>query len=134
MITDTEIIKCLIKETVCNVFEKSGGNLKLQEKDIYEILIEAAPENTSLIKFDGNFPQPDKIFDCEKGFKGDKGLCKRADYILISEKEESIFLIEVTSGSSKGDDDITCQLRGAECFVEYLKSNWKNILGQGYFS
>ncbi len=88
--TDTEILSEMIKSPVQTSEEYGKLLVKLYETQAPDVNVEIRdlPEDAVIIKAD-DFPPPDTIF------KGEKGECCRADYILISEKEKCILYIEL---------------------------------------
>ncbi len=62
-------------------------------------------------------------------FKPQKGLRKRADFIIVSNSQTGkwIICIETQKGTGKDPDEIEQQLRGAECFIGYCKCVGKSF-------
>lgn len=82
----------------------------------YRCKVTNIPLDTLVIKCD-SFPCTDSFFN-----SNDKE-CKRADYILISAVNKVISIIELkNSKESASNTDITAQLKGARCIVEYCDS------------
>ena len=78
-----------------------------------KVTIYGLPDDAVIIKADA-FTSPDSIF------QGNKGECKRADYVVISESKKIILYIEIKS--RKGThQEIVKQLQGAQCFVIYCR-------------
>lgn len=89
--------------------------LKLYEPNEADcvVLIRDVPPDALAIKAD-LFPQPRGVF------KGSKGECKRADYIVISEDKNIIIFVELKlSGAQR--NHVTQQLKGAHCFLRYCE-------------
>ncbi len=91
------------------------------EKDLYSVVIKGLPEEGSAIvlKID-NFPAPSKIF------KGSKGECKRADFVIItnSGNKKIIVFIEMKAKSKSTTEKlqhIVEQLKGAQCVIKYIE-------------
>jgi len=79
-----------------------------------EMTIHCLPEDAIIIKADG-FPSPRSFFDGDQ-----RGCCKRADYIIISEQEKTALFIEMKK--TKGDwGNIVKQLGGAACLFTYCR-------------
>lgn len=84
----------------------------------YSIKINQVPSDSILIKVDEN------RFDVQGVFSGRgscDGICKKGDYILISEEDKKIIFIELKYGS-KSIKHITQQLIGIECIWNYICS------------
>lgn len=79
------------------------------------ITIQGLPQDTLVIKGD-DFKSPDSVFN------GQKGECKRADFIIFSNdgSKKKIIIIETKKGSAD-NKEIVQQLKGSKCFVEYCK-------------
>jgi hypothetical protein len=81
----------------------------------YVVLIRDIPSDAWAIKAD-LFTQPQAIF------RGSKGECKRADYILISEEKKKIIFIELKqTKESTQRNHIIEQLKGAHCLMHYCQ-------------
>lgn len=99
---------------------RENGNKKQKG---YKIEICNVPDETIAIKADV-FPPPDTIF------QGNKGECKRADFIIIAKtsgkngKNEKnwIICIEMKSGNNGKSKEIVQQLNGAQCLVAYCRA------------
>ncbi|MGB5770925.1 MAG: hypothetical protein WBM32_13810, partial [Crocosphaera sp.] len=93
----------------------------------YEITIRNVPENTIVI-------DPEKFESPKTIFKGDKGECKRADYIIISHenKKKIIIILEMKAGKAT-EKEVIKQLKGAECFVYYFQKIGKSFWGNSSF-
>ncbi len=84
-------------------------------------IIRNLPDDAMVIKIDV-FPSPDRIF------KGKKGECKRADYVIISEEKKCIVYIEMKR-TKDGWRQIVQQLLGAQCFIRYCQA-----IGNGFWN
>ena len=126
MRADFEILQDLIKTkalaSIVYEYNKKAIVLKEpghQQRSAYSLRIHNVPEEIIAFKADV-FPAPRKIF------KGEKGECKRADFIIIAgaNKANWIVYIEMTSGKggSKTKKDIEQQLRGAQCLLAYCRA------------
>ena len=82
----------------------------------YSIKIEGIPENTIVVKTD-IFPSPGSIFACQKGE------CKRADYVIITNSATANLIVYVEMKKGKGrKSEIINQLKGSECFISYCRA------------
>lgn len=115
--SDMKILSELILHSALVPHENEYGKpvIKLQEAGIKDSVsfIRNIPSDVIVIKAD-EFPAS-KTF-----FKGDKGECKRADFIIISEEKKVILYVELKSGA-KDSSHIVKQLRGASCLISYCK-------------
>ena len=120
---DSPLLAQLLKSTVTISLEEERGKTfaRLQEpneKDC-EVTLRDLPDDAIVLKAD-SFPAPTSVF------QGTKGECKRADYIIISEKKKCVLHIEL----KKTKDiwaDIVNQLKGAHCVFVYLKEIGKEF-------
>jgi hypothetical protein len=79
------------------------------------------PDDAMIIKVD-RFLSPDKIFN------GNKGECKRCDYVIISPEKRCILYIEIKRTKDKGGwKHIVEQLKGGQCFVSYCRTVGKHF-------
>ena len=84
--------------------------------DRYSVQIMGLPNETVIIKAD-KFP-PAKRF-----FKGAKGECKRADFIIIAQRNKKNWILHIELKRGKGDKQkIVQQLKGAQCLVAYCRA------------
>jgi len=106
----------------------------LSEENLYSVAIKGLPEEGSVIvlKID-NFPAPSKIF------KGSKGECKRADFVIItnSGNKKIVLFIEMKAKSTtEKSQHIIKQLKGAQCVIKYIeeigKLFWDNDFLEGF--
>ena len=93
-------------------------SFKLTERQPnYGLTVYDCPADTFVFMCDDKFPSPNKIF------RGDKGECKRADYIIVSSEIKNIVIIELKhSKQSSTKGDVVSQLKGANCLLEYCES------------
>ena len=91
------------------------------------VTLAGIPDRVMIIKAD-TFASPDTIF------KGRRGECKRADYVIIAEKPNGKFIvcIEVKAGNAP-ENEIIRQLAGAECFIRYCQSIGKAFWNERAF-
>jgi len=98
----------------------------LNEPDCSDSTIEISglPQDALVIKAD-SWPAPDQVF------AGSKGECKRADYVIISEKNNKtvVICIEMKKSNNSTSKKIIEQLTGAKCFILYCQS-----IGRGFWS
>ncbi len=101
--------------------------VKLQEAGVEGSLSEIRniPSDALVIKADA-FPAPRAFF------KGEKGECKRADFIIISEEKRVILYIELKAGE-KDASHIIKQLKGASCVISYCREIGKQFWGEAQF-
>lgn len=108
-----------------NDFGANGSTLILIENsnnNYGEIKILNAPSDSLLIKID-----EDK-FDIRQVFMSPEGICKKADYILITREKKKVIFIELKFPKPKSrnnnidNKDISYQLLGAKCLFDYIKS------------
>lgn len=124
MMSDLDILRRLIKDEALAPVEDNYGRqaLVLEEKGgqpqhAYDIKVHGIPDDTIAFKAD-KFPAPNAIF------RGDKGECKRADFIIIANAPTAnwIIYIEMKRGRSDSSEEIVQQLKGAECLVAYCRA------------
>mgnify|MGYP007058257523 FL=1 len=127
--SDMEILSELILESALIPHENEYGKpvIKLQEAGVKGSVscIRNIPSDSIVIKAD-EFPAP-KTF-----FKGDKGECKRADFIIISEEKKVILYVELKAGA-KDASHIVKQLKGASCVISYCKEIGKQFWSEARF-
>lgn len=104
-----------INDSTLTLIEDSNNNYR-------EIKILNAPSDSLLIKID-----EDK-FDVRQIFMSFQGICKKADYILITKERKKIIFIELkfpqprSKNNNIDNTDISYQLLGAKCLFDYIKS------------
>lgn len=117
MMSDMKILSELILESALISHENEHGKpvIKLQEAGVKNSVsfIRNIPSDTIVIKAD-EFSAPKSFF------KGNKGECKRADFIIISEEKKVILYVELKAGV-KDAGHIVKQLKGASCVISYCK-------------
>jgi hypothetical protein len=89
--------------------------LELHEPDEVDcvVLIRDVPSDVLAIKAD-LFPQPRGVF------RGSKGECRRADYIVFSENANTIIFVELKLTGAQ-HNHVTQQLNGAHCLLHYCQ-------------
>ena len=88
-----------------------------ETQDNYSFVVNGMPKPDEVIVIN-----LDEFFDVRKIFTGNKGECKRADFIIIANtnSEKVILCLEMKKGRDS-NPSITKQLKGAECFVSYCR-------------
>lgn len=119
MLTDSEILARLFKPSarvnlVPDAYGKQTIILDEPKRLDSSVTIAYLPGDTVAVNVD-KFEAAAYVFNC------DEGICKRADYALISETTKSILYVELKSSSSFQHKDIVHQFVGAQCFVSYCK-------------
>ena len=136
MNSDLDILRELIKDEAL-VTTKEGWNgknfLELKERggrntSEYKIKIRNIPEDTIAIKSD-MFPPPRNVF------RGNRGECKRADFVIIARDGERnwIIYIEMKRGRHGQVEHIRQQLQGSRCFVDYCRIVARTFWGKPGF-
>jgi hypothetical protein len=127
--SDIAILKEMIQETatVSLEIDLNGGNQVIlkEPKYNYDITIYGMPDDDNVIIINlEEFKSLDAIF------KGNRGECKRADFIIIADtgKKQTIICIEMKARKGGTMKDITEQLQGAKCFVAYCRE-----IGQSFW-
>ena len=130
-----DILKEMIKDTeVIPLEDHPYGNGKkqvtLSEEELYSVVIKGIPEENSVIvlKID-NFPAPSKLF------KGAKGECRRADFVIVinNDNKKVIVFIELKSKATTAKlQHIVEQLKGAQCVIKYIEEVGKLYWNSGF--
>ncbi len=109
-------------------YDKKRVTLTEEQCDNCKVVINNISENSIVIKADEAFKQPDTLF------KGTKGERKRADYIIVSEKEnkKTILIIEMKK-TKDSEKEIIQQFKGAACLFLYIKEIGKNFWDDATF-
>lgn len=127
--TDMDILTEMLMDSALIPIENEYGKpmVKLEEAGVKgaKACIRNMPADTIVIKAD-DFPAPKKFF------QGDKGECKRADFIIISEEKKVILYIELKVGK-KDASHIIKQLKGSACVITYCKEIGKHFWEQETF-
>lgn len=119
--TDLELLNKMIKASARIAVESHYRNYKVVLSETKcpssKVEIRNIPQDAVIIVAD-KFPQPDGIFD------GARGECKRADYIIVAEKDGCTVAvyIEMKCTNSATATDIQNQLRGAYCVFGYCQA------------
>ena len=90
----------------------------------YKLNIKKPPQDIYVIRYN-RFP------DTNRFFCGGNLECKRADYILISDTDSTICILELKrSNKSATCQEIIAQLKGAKCIIDYFESAADAFLNQ----
>ena len=124
--SDIDILNEMIKKTAKISPKKDKHGLKVtltepQQPDS-SITIHGLPNNSIIIKVD-KFKSPDTIFDCESDECKRFGVCKRSDFVIITNtnNKQVILHIEMKAANGKSEEYIIKQLKGADCFIAYCR-------------
>ncbi len=121
--SDIKRINELIQDNVLvhpsrSPYQNGKSSIVLNEGSQYAVTIHHVPTDTIAFKADF-FPDVRKFFKCSKKE------CKRADFVIITNYDNSmgyIIFIEMKGGKGSSDIQIQHQLRGAKCIVDYCRS------------
>lgn len=117
--SDIDIFRQMIKDEATlpleNLNDKKQVTLTEPQHQNSSVTIFGMPDNVIVIKSD-TFKSPDSVF------KGTKGECKRADFVIVADTEgkKVILCIEIKA-KSDSEKEIIQQLRGASCFITYCQ-------------
>ncbi len=96
----------------------------------YAVTIYGMPndDDVIIIKADA-FTSPKAIF------QGNKGECKRADFVIIADtgQKKVIVCLEMKGGKGGTETEIIQQLKGAQCFVTYCREIGRSFWNQPNF-
>ena len=114
---DIEILKeILVPDAQVPLRQRQGmpPSVELTDK-CTTVEIKGLPHDSIVIRADA--------FNPPNVFRGLRGERKRADFVIISNEEQSkwIICIEIEDSNDKGGSEIIEQLKGALCFVNYCK-------------
>ncbi|MEH2319784.1 hypothetical protein [Nostoc sp.] len=133
-LTDIAILKEIIKETATVLLEHDGyGKNKVILREPppanYDVTIYGMPDDDEVIINADKFKSPDTVF------KGNRGECKRADFVIVADTENKkiILCIEMKGGKGGSETEIIQQLKGAQCFVAYGQKIGKEFWAQKNF-
>jgi hypothetical protein len=127
---DTETLRNLFKPRVyVNMTTNAHGKYEVTLEEPLQpdssVKICRLPGDTVIVNVD-LFEGPNHVFNC------DTGICKRADYAIISESRRSVLYVELKSGSY-GQCDVVKQLIGAKCFISYCREVVRQFWGNPSF-
>lgn len=137
--SDIAILKEMIKETATVSLEDDPYGKDLEDDTYgknqvilrepppanYYVTIKGMPNDDDVIIINADkFKSPDTVF------KGNRGECKRADFVIVANtsKKKVILCIEMKAGKGGSQTDINEQLKGAQCFVAYCRE-----IGQSFW-
>ena len=113
-----------------NVLERLfNNNAKITIEDHYgkkKVVLKEHQAQDSVVEIQ-NIPDDAVVIDLDNAFvnselfAGTCGECKRADYLIISEKKQKVLFIEMKRTGAKLKDIIK-QLKGSLCAFEYTQS------------
>ncbi|MGB3512349.1 MAG: hypothetical protein WBA93_24550 [Microcoleaceae cyanobacterium] len=120
--SDIALLKQMINPTATVPLEENYQKklvTLIEPSDNYEITIYGMPDDDEviIIKVDA-FGAPTAIF------QGNRGECKRADFVIIADtdKKKVILFIEMKGRKKTSKEkEIIQQLKGAQCFVAYCR-------------
>ena len=128
--SDIAILKDMIKKDATVSLEDSYGKKKVILKEPppanYSVTIHGMPNDNEVIIIKADkFKSPDEVFE------GNRGECKRADFVIIADTENKkvIICIEMKAGKGGSKEEIIQQLKGAQCFVAYCRE-----IGQSFWN
>jgi hypothetical protein len=136
--SDIAILKEMIKDTAVISLEDDpyGYDKKnpkklviLTEPEVPNcfVTIRGMPDNAIVIKADA-FKSPDTVF------KGLKGQCKRADFVIVADTGEKKVILCIEMKKTKDlEEKIIQQLRGTLCFIVYCREVGKEFWKQADF-
>lgn len=87
-----------------------------------------------------NLPDDTIVIDLDKNFandllvSGEKGSCKRADFMLISAEAECVVFIEMKRRNPTTRGDINNQLRGSFCVFKYCSILMEQFFQDNFLS
>lgn len=120
---DHEILAELVKDIARVELEEAGRQKRvvLSEPQAPDSIttISHLPDDSIVVKVDA-FTSPDQVF---KGFKGE---CRRADYVIVSPSKKTVVYIEMKKTKDSWAS-IVQQLKGAECFLKYCQAVGKSF-------
>ncbi|MHC5725471.1 MAG: hypothetical protein ACYT04_47725 [Nostoc sp.] len=133
--SDIAILKEMIKEIATvplqNRHDKMQVTLTEPPPTDYSVTINGMPHNDDVIVIKADaFNSPKTVF------KGNRGECKRADFVIVAYtgKKKVILCIEMKAKASTSKEwEIIQQLKGAQCFVAYCQQIGKKYWGQKNF-
>ena len=119
--TDLELLNKMIKASARIAVESHYRNYKVVLSETKcpssKVEIRNIPQDAVIIVAD-KFPEPNGVF------AGSRGECKRADYIIVAEKDGRTVAVyvELKCANSATATDIQNQLRGAHCVFCYCQA------------
>ncbi|MBK8509626.1 MAG: hypothetical protein V9G63_04990 [Candidatus Competibacter sp.] len=116
--SDFDVLRKMIKDSsrleLDDYYSRNQVTLCEPQDSDYSVCIRGLPEDTVIIKAD-DFRSPDTIF------KGEHGECKRADFLIIAESNDKVFILIIEMKRRKGlEKEVIKQLVGTRCFLSYV--------------
>lgn len=131
--SDLEILREMIKDSArVDLVESYNGKSEVvlveSQQTNSSVTIYGLPETTIVIKADA-FTSPNSVY------KGLRGECKRADFIVVvsSEVTKTIVFIEMKAGKGETEAEIIKQLKGAKCFFSYCQEIGRSFWNEPSF-
>jgi hypothetical protein len=117
--TDIELLDQMVKDEAKVALEDRNGKqyvvLIEPQYPSGSVTIAGMPDNAIVIKAD-SFKAPDSIF------KGEKGECKRADFVIVADSGQKKVILCIEMKYRKGKPpEIVQQLRGTRCLLSYCQ-------------
>lgn len=127
---DFEILSQMIEDRAKVTPEELAGKYRVclvEPINSSSVTIAGLPEKTMILKTD-EFRAPASLF------KGSKGECKRADFVIIADtgRKKVILCIEMKSGNDP-EKEIIQQLKGARCLIAYCREIGRTFWDQQNF-
>jgi hypothetical protein len=120
---DFEILNLMIQEEAkvkLDGISSSKSKVVLKEADLYAVTIHGMPSTENVIVIKG-----DAIKEPKQLFNGEKGECKRADFMIIArfdDIQKYVVFIEMKSRSTTSKEwEIIQQLQGTQCLFAYCR-------------
>ena len=128
---DAEILSEMIKQSARIELQEEYGKflVELREPQAPDSLavIRNVPSDAIVIKVDC-FRSPNDIF------VGDRGECKRSDYVIISHERKRIIHCEIKrTREADGWGQVVRQLMGSDCFMKYCREVGRAFWGKESF-
>lgn len=128
---DFELLRALFKTDALASVQDDRIILEERSKQPYTLKITGAPYDTIAFKAD-MFPDPGSIF------RNGNHECRRADYVIVSRRGNSKWIVYVEMKRRRGNPrEVEDQLRGAKCVVAYCREIgqqfWNPQLGRRRF-
>ncbi len=127
LLNDVEILQAMIISGARVPLQQGQGkpSVKLTDRQAgTTVEIKGLPHDSIVIRAEVFVPRADINGSQGKSiFEGSKGENKRADFVIVSNKDTSkwIICIEMQAGNSKTAKCVVKQLKGAQCFMRYCK-------------
>ena len=130
--SDIAILKEMIKDTATVPLTKNNygkNQVILEEANDYSVTINGMPDNDQVIVI-----KTDAFSASNAVFKGNRGECKRADFVIIADTDTKKRIIFIELKAKKDSEtEIIQQLTGAQCFVAYCQEIGRKFWQQKSF-